>query len=107
MIFATTPTYHPPTNRSVFSFQPNDQPCDGLEGVLKRYHAIARVARLSGPTNFVPIIYRAMEIVKASQNAYHILLILCDGRNNIRIYLENLFESLQYFYISWYRCCGL
>ncbi len=80
-------THHPPINRFVFSFQPNDQPCDGLKGVLERYHAIARVARLSGPTNFAPMIYRAMEIVKESHNAYHILLIICDGRPRISFLL--------------------
>ncbi len=100
--FRNGTTYHPPINRFVFSFQPNDQPCDGLEGVLERYHAIARVARLSGPTNFAPMIYHAMEIVRASQNVYHILLILCDGRNNrpnniITSYLENP-VFLHYFY---------
>merc|ERR1719359_2749148 len=35
-------------DKAVFSFEPDDKPCDGLEGVLHRYKQIARSVDLNG-----------------------------------------------------------
>ena len=67
------------TDRSVFSFMPNDQPCDGFQQVLQRYNEITPSVKMSGPTNFAPLIRKAIEIVKGTRQ-YHILLIIADGQ---------------------------
>jgi hypothetical protein len=64
----------------VFSFYPNDRPCNGLDDVLFRYREIARHVKLSGPTNFAPLIYKAIDIVKKNENRFHVLLIIADGQ---------------------------
>lgn len=74
-------------NKKVFSFRidefNNDIPCYKLEGVLNAYNfLLGQIAQknliLSGPTSFVPIIKKAIDIVK-KEFSYHILLIICDG----------------------------
>ena len=75
------------TNKSVFPFlvdkYGNGVPCHKLEGVLNAYGGIITqisngTVTPSGPTNFGPLIRKAIEITKES-NSYHILLIICDG----------------------------
>eukprot|EP01026_Neomeris_dumetosa_P027035 TRINITY_DN2201_c0_g1_i5.p1 TRINITY_DN2201_c0_g1~~TRINITY_DN2201_c0_g1_i5.p1 ORF type:complete len:366 (+),score=36.71 TRINITY_DN2201_c0_g1_i5:92-1189(+) len=67
-------------DRSVFSFNPGDQPCHGLEHVLQRYRQIVPHVQLSGPTSFAPVIRQAMNIVQQSGFQYHILVIIADGQ---------------------------
>eukprot|EP00210_Caulerpa_lentillifera_P000960 g928.t1 len=71
----------------VFSFFPDNRPADGLDGALKRYRQITPHVKLSGPTNFAPLIHQAIRTVKESRHDgpskkmdYHILLILADGQ---------------------------
>lgn len=74
------------TDKTVFSFCSNgaaESPCVKLEGVLTAYNSIiqqihAETIKMSGPTTFAPLIYKAIEIVKQEMQ-YHILLIICDG----------------------------
>lgn len=66
------------TDRSVFPFKEDGTPCFGLAEVLVRYADLARVVQLSGPTSFVPLINKALEIVR-TERQYHILVILTDG----------------------------
>lgn len=68
------------TDRGVFSFMPNDAPCQGLEAALWRYREIAPAVRLAGPTSFAPAIYQAMQLVADSGGQYHILVIIADGQ---------------------------
>ena len=67
------------TDKSVFPFKSNGDPCVGFEEVLQCYNDIARGVTLSGPTNFAPVIDKAIEIVKSTQS-YHILVIIADGQ---------------------------
>lgn len=66
--------------RAVFPFNYGDQPCNQLEGVLSRYNelAVGLMGRMSGPTSFVPIINKAIDIV-TNKKEYHILIIIADG----------------------------
>ncbi|KAJ0400203.1 hypothetical protein P43SY_009520 [Pythium insidiosum] len=53
--------------------------CQGFVEVLERYNAIVPTLRLSGPTNFAPVIKQTIEIVKR-EGGYHILVIIADGQ---------------------------
>ena len=75
------------TNKSVFTFLADangrEVACHKLEAVLQCYNNIidsieSEQVKMSGPTSFVPIINKAIEIVKNAKS-YHILIILCDG----------------------------
>lgn len=66
---------------SVFPFMSDGSPCKGFAEVLDRYSDIATKVTFSGPTNFAPLIYKAIEIVKTTQK-YHILIIVADGQVN-------------------------
>lgn len=67
-------------DRDVFSFYPDDRPCNGFPEALKRYRELVPHVRLAGPTSFAPIIEMAMTIVEKSGGQYHVLLIIADGQ---------------------------
>ncbi|XP_052800037.1 uncharacterized protein LOC128231362 isoform X2 [Mya arenaria] len=66
-------------DNSVFPFNTDSSPCKGFAEVLYRYNSIAAGVQLSGPTNFAPLIHKAIDIVK-QERQYHILLIIADGQ---------------------------
>ncbi|CAL1546663.1 unnamed protein product [Lymnaea stagnalis] len=70
-------------SQSVFSFKEGedgqDDPCKGFTEVLERYGEIANKITLGGPTNFAPIINKAVEIVRRLKR-YHILIVIADGQ---------------------------
>jgi len=66
------------TDRAVFPLKADGSPCFGLVEIHGRYNEIASQIVLSGPTSFVPLIRRAIEIVTSTRQ-YHILVILTDG----------------------------
>lgn len=67
------------TDKSVFPFNIDGTSCKGFTQVLEQYNRIASGVHLSGPTNFAPLIHKAIEVVK-QQGHYHILLIIADGQ---------------------------
>ncbi|GFO34093.1 E3 ubiquitin-protein ligase rglg2-like [Plakobranchus ocellatus] len=54
-------------------------PCKGFREVLEKYEEIAQTVTLGGPTNFAPIIHKAVNIVKKLKK-YHILIVIADGQ---------------------------
>jgi len=70
-------------NHNVFAICPDDNGrwCHGINEVLFSYTRVTPNIKLSGPTNFAPIIYKAIEICQQSAPAqYHILVIITDGQ---------------------------
>lgn len=93
-------------NRYVFSFEPYDRPCKGLEAAVERYKEIAKVASLSGPTSFAPIIRQAImklrEAAIFSIPTFHVLLILADGdiSQTDKLETENAIEEASHYPLS-------
>lgn len=84
------------TNLKVFPFYPNKEAI-GFEEVLQRYKEITPEIKLSGPTNFAPLIDKCIEIVKANNFGFHILLIITDGQvTNERETSRAIVEATNY-----------
>mmetsp|Transcript_45211 Transcript_45211/g.90688 ORF Transcript_45211/g.90688 Transcript_45211/m.90688 type:complete len:273 (+) Transcript_45211:83-901(+) len=83
-------------DKSVFPFYPDQRPCHTFQEVLQRYNEITPGITLAGPTNFGPLIRKAIEIVKA-ERSYHILVIVADGQVTNRTDTESaIVEASQY-----------
>ena len=41
--------------------------CEGFNEVLEEYNKVAQTVKLAGPTNFAPLIEKAIEIVKSKK----------------------------------------
>ncbi|XP_050221981.1 E3 ubiquitin-protein ligase RGLG2-like isoform X2 [Mercurialis annua] len=67
-------------DQEVFSFHPEDEPCNGFGEVLNRYREIVPNVNLAGPTSFAPIIETAIGIADNSGGQYHVLVIIADGQ---------------------------
>jgi len=84
------------TDLAVFPLDPAGAPCRGFEAVLARYAAAAATVHLSGPTSFVPLVRRGVEVV-AHSGAYHILLVVADGQvSNRQANIDAIVEASRY-----------
>ncbi|KRX20580.1 Copine family protein 2 [Trichinella nelsoni] len=66
-------------DEGVFPLKLNGEECKGFQEVLTAYNARTPTIELGGPTNFVPLIKKAIDIC-SSRKAYHILVIVADGQ---------------------------
>ena len=62
----------------VFDLSNENKPFKGMNEAIEAYKKVVPTLTLSGPTSFVPLINKAIEIVKETKQ-YHILVIICDG----------------------------
>jgi hypothetical protein len=94
------------TDRAVFPFLTDqftgqERYCCTFGEVLNVYNTIVNEIalgkmRMSGPTNFAPLINKAIEIV-AKEKSYHILLIICDGEvSNVRATTDAIVRASKY-----------
>lgn len=72
--------------------------CNGFDEVLQAYSAVTPHVRFSGPTNFAPLIKKAIEIVmQRARPEYHILVIIADGQIINKKETENtIIEASKY-----------
>ncbi|XP_033112176.1 E3 ubiquitin-protein ligase RGLG4-like [Anneissia japonica] len=80
----------------VFPFKSSGAPCHGFMEVLELYNGMVSRVTLGGPTSFVPVIRKAIAIVKEKMS-YHILLIITDGQvMNEELTAEAIIEASMY-----------
>uniref|UniRef100_A0A915CEU5 VWFA domain-containing protein n=1 Tax=Parascaris univalens TaxID=6257 RepID=A0A915CEU5_PARUN len=80
---------------SVFKLKEHGE-CRDLDDVLSVYNEVTPTISLSGPTNFAPLIYQAIEICERVQD-YHILVIVADGQvTNEKATRKAIVRACQY-----------
>ncbi|CAF0744742.1 unnamed protein product [Didymodactylos carnosus] len=83
-------------DRKIFPLRPDGSYCKGFMGVLDAYNKITPKVKMSGPTNFGPLIKEAIRIVKKTKQ-YHILVIVADGQvTNERQTKDAIVEASAY-----------
>uniref|UniRef100_A0A7N6A5T1 Copine-3 n=1 Tax=Anabas testudineus TaxID=64144 RepID=A0A7N6A5T1_ANATE len=78
------PDYQAAHHEFALNFNPTNPFCPGIQGIVEAYRMVLPKLRLSGPTNFSPIINHVASIASAaaqtnSASQYFVLLILTDG----------------------------
>lgn len=64
------------TDVGIFPLKKDGSDCAGFEEVLRVYNEITPGVELSGPTNFVPLIERSIEICKKKQSVRNLIFYL-------------------------------
>jgi hypothetical protein len=82
------------TQHAVFSLNPGDRPCNGVEEIISRYKAVKQAVMLGKPQvdkrSFAPIVNKAIELLNEKRpqderdttrlfDQFHVLVILTDG----------------------------
>lgn len=76
--------------------QNGNEECSSITQLLERYTEIIPHVKLAGPTSFVPIIKKAIEIVK-KRKEFHILVIIGDGAvTNLQENVDIVVEASKY-----------
>uniref|UniRef100_A0AAX7VRW1 C2 domain-containing protein n=1 Tax=Astatotilapia calliptera TaxID=8154 RepID=A0AAX7VRW1_ASTCA len=78
------PDYQAAHHEFALNFNPTNPYCQGIQGIVEAYRMVLPQIRLSGPTNFSPIINHVASIAAGAAQAnaaaqYFVLLILTDG----------------------------
>uniref|UniRef100_A0A3P8TZN1 Copine-3 n=2 Tax=Amphiprion percula TaxID=161767 RepID=A0A3P8TZN1_AMPPE len=78
------PDYQAAHHEFALNFNPTNPYCQGIQGIVEAYRMVLPQLRLSGPTNFSPIINHVASIAASAAQAnsasqYFVLLILTDG----------------------------
>uniref|UniRef100_A0A669AVN0 Copine I n=1 Tax=Oreochromis niloticus TaxID=8128 RepID=A0A669AVN0_ORENI len=78
------PDYQVTHHEFALNFNPTNPYCQGIQGIVEAYRMVLPQLRLSGPTNFSPIINHVASIAAGAAQAnaaaqYFVLLILTDG----------------------------
>uniref|UniRef100_A0A4W6CME2 Copine-3 n=1 Tax=Lates calcarifer TaxID=8187 RepID=A0A4W6CME2_LATCA len=78
------PDYQAAHHEFALNFNPTNPYCQGIQGIVEAYRMVLPQLRLSGPTNFSPIINHVASIATGAAQAnsasqYFVLLILTDG----------------------------
>ncbi|XP_034020403.1 copine-1 [Thalassophryne amazonica] len=78
------PDYQAAHHEFALNFNPTNPYCQGVQGIVEAYRMVLPQLRLSGPTNFSPIINHVGSIAATaaqsnSPTQYFVLLILTDG----------------------------
>ncbi|XP_041639076.1 copine-1 isoform X2 [Cheilinus undulatus] len=78
------PDYQAAHHEFALNFNPTNPYCQGIQGIIEAYRMVLPQLRLSGPTNFSPIITHVASIAAAAAQTntasqYFVLLILTDG----------------------------
>ena len=63
-------------DKSLVTFDSQAAPFDTVDNALAAYEEVIRKVHMSGPPNFAPAIYQAMQLVEASGGRMHVLVIL-------------------------------
>uniref|UniRef100_A0A8C3ASI1 Copine-3 n=1 Tax=Cyclopterus lumpus TaxID=8103 RepID=A0A8C3ASI1_CYCLU len=78
------PDYQAANHEFALNFNPTNPYCKGIDGIIEAYRMVMPQLKLSGPTNFSPIINHVASIAAQgaqsnSASQYFVLLILTDG----------------------------
>uniref|UniRef100_A0A671YG80 Copine I n=1 Tax=Sparus aurata TaxID=8175 RepID=A0A671YG80_SPAAU len=73
------PDYQAAHHEFALNFNPTNPYCQGIQGIVEAYRQVLPQLRLSGPTNFSPLITHVASIAATAAQQYYVLLILTDG----------------------------
>ena len=83
-------------DQAVFNLSSERNPFTTMKQAIEQYKTITPSVTMNGPTSFIPIIHKSIEMVKETRQ-HHILVIICDGEcNDIPANIREIEEASQY-----------